>query len=164
MQFTLRFFWLKTSCNSFWDSWQKENGLYVTPQSVCSLEIVKTCIPGPILCGKGPPQFLKKWTFYFFWSVTVKHGRGTRGAAPASDAATCEGRRCPRVWPRPAASCHVAFIFLKPTRTDAAPNRVDSRGIEPIRAGIGCIGRNRRNGRFRPKFKKKKRCKTNRLN
>ena len=70
----------------------------------------------------------------------VKHGRGTKGAASASDAAGRGDARGTPLPARPAASGHVAFIFLKPTRIDAAPNRADSRGIGPIRA---CIGRNR---------------------
>ena len=35
------------------------------------------------------------------------------------DAATREGRHCPRVWPHPAASCHVAFYFFKLTRANS---------------------------------------------
>ena len=39
----------------------------------------------------------------------MKHGRGTRGAALASDAATCEACCCPRLQLHPAVSCHVVF-------------------------------------------------------
>ena len=71
------------------------------------------------------------------------------------DAATREGRRCPRVPPRLATWL---FIFFKPTRADAALTR----------AWISRIGWNRP---YRPKRpiqaeiqkKKKKRCKTHRL-
>ena len=56
----------------------------------------------------------------------VKHGRGTKGAASASDAAGRGNARGTPLPARPAASGHVAFIFLKPTRTNAAPNRADS--------------------------------------
>ena len=51
--------------------------------------------------------------------VTVKYGRGTRGAAPASNAV---GRGDVRGTPLPtrsAASCHVVFVFFKLTRANS---------------------------------------------
>ena len=54
----------------------------------------------------------------------VKHGRGTRGATPASDAAGCGDAQGT---PLPARPAHVAFYFLKPTRVDTASTRADSR-------------------------------------
>ena len=101
------------------------------------------------------------------WSVARKHGHGTRGAAPASDA----GRGCPRVGPR---LCFFFFFFLgfAPTRLDSRrcgsicadsapfapmrPNRADSAKIGPYRpyrfvSAGGRYGRNRpKNGRNRP--------------
>ena len=74
------------------------------------------------------------------------HGRGSQASAPASDAATREGRRKPRVR---AASCHVT----SPESSRRGGNRADS-------VRIGRIGRN---GRVRPKFKKKKKVQTHRL-
>ena len=41
--------------------------------------------------------------------LAMKHGHGTKGATPTSDAAGRKGCRCQRVQPRPAASCHVVF-------------------------------------------------------
>ena len=67
----------------------------------------------------------------------MKHGRGTRGAAPASDAAGCSdrrGRRCPRVRPRRATWIPRAFRLLAPTQADAAPTRTDSARIGPTQA------------------------------
>ena len=55
----------------------------------------------------------------------MKHGRGTRGAAPASDAPGT---------PRRATWIPHAFSRLAPTGVDAAPTRADSRGIGPTRA------------------------------
>ena len=85
--------------------------------------------------------------------VTVKYGCGTRGAAPASNAV---GRGDVRGTPLPtrsAASCHVVFVFFKLTRANAAPTRADLSQIGPTWA---VSAENRQNGRFRPKFKKKK--------
>ena len=98
-----------------------------------------------------------------------KHGRGTRGAAPASDAAR---RRCLRVRPR----LHFFFLGFAPTRLDSrrcgsirvdaarfvpnrlrfAPNRADSAKIGSYRpywvvSASGRYGRNRpKNGRNKP--------------
>ena len=96
----------------------------------------------------------------------MKHRRGARGAAPAFNAATREGRRCPRVKPR-LATC---FFFFSTTRDD-----LRRRGSGSVQFALNCaesgcighIGRNRRNGRFRMKFKKKKKkkgCETHCLN
>ena len=86
----------------------------------------------------------------------MKHKRGTRGAAPASNAAgrgDTPGTPLPM---RPAASHHVVprgfHMFL-----------ADSRQHKPTRLRLGPIhaksGRISRNGQFRPKFKKKKKKK-----
>ena len=66
----------------------------------------------------------------------MKHGCGTRGAAPASDAAGCGDASGTPLLARPAASrcvvpCgfHVLLVDsrrLVPTRADAAPTRADS--------------------------------------
>ena len=69
------------------------------------------------------------------------------------DAATREGRRRPRVH---AASCHVAIPESgrrRPTQLKSAPTRPKSGQLGPYRSVSACIGRN---GRVRPKFKKKK--------
>ena len=87
------------------------------------------------------------------------HGRGSRGAAPASDAVRrgdaggtpLTARRC-RVGPR----LPRGFFFFSPTRADAAEIRPDSRWFTPTRAisaEIGEMAGSSRNGRFRPKFK-----------
>ena len=105
------------------------------------------------------------WSF-FFWVViceartrhqrcrtSVRHG-GTRRRA--RDAAARASRR---VMP-----CGFHFFKadsrrLTPTRLRIGPIRAESGRFGPVSAvsaGIGRIGRNRRNSRFRPKFKKKK--------
>ena len=58
-----------------------------------------------------------------------KHGRGTKGAAPASDAATCKGHCCLRVG---AAS---SFFFFHNSR-QLAPMR---RRLRPICTKLGCF-------------------------
>ena len=73
-----------------------------------------------------------KYTEQINEQLPVKHGRGTRGAALASNAATREGHRCQRVRQRHA----TCFFFFKLTRADSGQftlNRTDS----------GCIGLNR---------------------
>ena len=55
----------------------------------------------------------------------MKHGRGTRGAAPASDAATRRGRCCPRVPPRRATWIPRVFSRFAPTRLRLVPIRVE---------------------------------------
>ena len=62
----------------------------------------------------------------------MPHPRPTR-----RDAATREGRRCPRVRPRPAASCHKAFIFLKPTHADSHRRGSGSGRFARNRADLG---------------------------
>ena len=69
-----------------------------------------------------------------------------------------------------ATSCHVFFFFFFPTTCDDLRRR----GSDSVRFALNCaesgyishIGRNRQNGRFRMKFKKKKkrRCETHCLN
>ena len=86
--------------------------------------------------------------------LSRKHGRGTRGAAPASDTAGRGDTQGTPLPARPAATCHVDPTWFSPTCADAASTQADSPGIRPTRAWIGHIGRN---GRFRPKFKKNKR-------
>ena len=78
----------------------------------------------------------------------VPHPRPTR-----RDTATRWGRHCPRVLPHRATWIPRVFSWLAPTRADAAPTQADSCKIWLTRAWIGRIGRN---GRFRPKLKKKK--------
>ena len=84
------------------------------------------------------------------------HGRGSRGAAPVSDAAR---HGDVRGTPLTACRCHVGprlprgFFFFSSTCADAAETRPDSRRIALIRADSRPIGRNRRNhrnGRFKP--------------
>ena len=78
---------------------------------------------------------------YYLWSMDaaleVPHPCLTRRELPARSAVSR------RVITR-------GFFFFKPTRADAAPTWADSRWIGPTRAWIS------RNGRFRPKLKKKK--------
>ena len=78
------------------------------------------------VCNSPLRACCSKTQFSQWRRTTVKHRRGTRGAVPASDAATRKGRLCSRVPSRPAASCHMAFVFFKPTRADAALTRAVS--------------------------------------
>ena len=89
--------------------------------------------------------FLYKGTSFtiYLWSTDAAPLRCRTRVRRVRDAAA---RAFGHVMPR-------GFFFLKPTRTNAAPTRADSRWIGPTRAWIG---RNRWNSRFRPKFKKKK--------
>ena len=87
--------------------------------------------------------------------LSRKHRRGTRGAAPASDTAGRGDTQGTPLPARPASTCHVDPTWFSPTRADAASTQADSPGIRPTRAWIGHIGRN---GRFRPKLKKKKKA------
>ena len=86
-----------------------------------------------------------------------KHRRSARGAAPTSDAATCEGHRYLLV------SAASNFFFHNSRRLMPTWHK-----LGPTQAVSVCIGQNTqtdRNGWFRPKFKKnKKRCKTHCLN
>ena len=115
-------------------------------------------MPGiPLQWIHGHPNFLgsNQQQGRNFNLVAVKHERGTRGAAPASNAARRSNARGTPLPTCSAVSCHVAFVFS----SRLAPTRLR---LGPIRTESSCIGRNRR---FRPKFKKKKkRCKTHRLN
>ena len=63
----------------------------------------------------------------------MKHGCGTRGAAPTSDAA---GRRCSRVWPRRATWIPRAFSRLAPMRLRLGPIRAESGRLGPKSAGF----------------------------
>ena len=90
------------------------------------------------------------------------HGRGSQGRAPASDAATREGRRRPRVG---AASCRVpprGIYRFGPTRADAAQFSADTAEIGAAAAEIGptrpVSAETAESGR-NSKKKKKKRCK-----
>ena len=56
----------------------------------------------------------------------MKHGRGTRGATPAFDVAGREDTRGTPLPARPTVSCHVAFVFFKPTRLRLWPIRTES--------------------------------------
>ena len=78
--------------------------------------------------------------------LSRKHGRGTRGAAPASDTAGRGDTQGTPLPARPASTCHVDPTWFSSTRADTSR-------FEPTQAWIGRIGRN---GQFRPKFKKKK--------
>ena len=79
------------------------------------------------------------------------HGRGSRGATPASDVATHEGRCWPRVGAASGHFCHVVSFFFVDSRRCGwdlawfALNRADSCRL----GSIGRNRRNRRNGRFK---------------
>ena len=64
----------------------------------------------------------------------MKHERGTRGAAPASDAAGRSNAQGTPLPTRPAASCRVMPRGFHVLFADAALTRADSPGIEPTRA------------------------------
>ena len=66
----------------------------------------------------------------------MKHGRGTKGAAPASNVAGRSDAQGTLLPARPTASCHVDSSWFSPTRADAASTRADSPGIGPTRAWI----------------------------
>ena len=94
---------------------------------------------------------------------TGMHGRGPKAGAPASDAA---GRGDVAGIPQTARTCRVGprrATWQVSNRADAAEVGADSAEIGADAAKIGptrsvsaCIGRNGRNGRVRPKLKKKK--------
>ena len=63
----------------------------------------------------------------------MKHGRGTKGATPASDAAGSGDMRGMPLPARPIASCHVAFVFFKPTQLRLWPIRTESGRLGPYR-------------------------------
>ena len=97
------------------------------------------------------------------------HGCGPKAGALASDAA---GRGDAAGTPQTARPCRVGprrATWQGPNRADAAEVGADSAEIGADAAKIGptrfvsavlaCIGQNGRNGRVRPKFKKKKKKK-----
>ena len=63
----------------------------------------------------------------------MKHGHGTKGATPAFDAAGRSDMRGMLLPARPTASCHVAFVFFKPTRLRLWPIRTESGRLGPHR-------------------------------
>ena len=65
------------------------------------------------------------------WIKPIKHGRGTRGAAPTSDVATRKGSHCPRVQPHPVAWIPRVFSRLAPTQLQLGPIRVESGQLGP---------------------------------
>ena len=68
------------------------------------------------------------------YQTSGKHGRGTGGAAPASDAAgrgDAQGTPLPA---RPAALGHVDPTWFSPTRADTASTRADASRFGPTRA------------------------------
>ena len=96
-----------------------------------SLAIPK--LPSPIILVKLYLQCKVKHRL-----VPGKHGRGARGAAPASDVARCGDARGTPLPARPAASCHVFFFFffvffsqLVPTQLRLGPIRTESGRLEP---------------------------------
>ena len=81
------------------------------------------------------------------------HGRGSQASAPASGAA---GHDDAVGMPQTARPCRVGprrATWQVPNRADAAEIGADVAKIGPTRSVSACIGRN---GRVRPKFKKKK--------
>ena len=92
------------------------------------------------------------------------------------DAATREGRHCPRVWPRLAASCHMAFYFFKLTRANSRRrcsnlgrftlNWADSGQNWSYRpkSSVSAETAETANSGWNSKEKKKKRCKMHHLN
>ena len=60
------------------------------------------------------------------WIKPIKHGHGTRGAAPTSDVATRQGSRCPHVQLHPAAWIPRVFSRLAPTQLQLGPIRAES--------------------------------------
>ena len=63
----------------------------------------------------------------------MKHGCGTKGATPASDAAGHGDMQGLPLLARPTASCHVAFVFFKPTRLRLWPIRIELGRLGPYR-------------------------------
>ena len=76
--------------------------------------------------------------------LSLKGHLGSTDAAPKvplpcptrRDAATRIGRRCPRVPPHPATSCHMDSTWFSSTRADTASTWTDSPEIRPIQAEI----------------------------
>ena len=93
-------------------------------------------MPGiPLQWIHGHPNFLgsNQQQGRNFNFVAVKHECGTRGAAPASNTARRGDARGTPLPTCSAVSCHVAFVFFKLTRTDAASTQADLRWIELYR-------------------------------
>ena len=63
----------------------------------------------------------------------MKHGRGTKGATPASDPVGRGDMRGMPLPARPTASFHVAFVFFKPTRLRLWPIRTELGRLGPYR-------------------------------
>ena len=76
------------------------------------------------------------------WIKPIKHGRGTRGAAPTSDVATRQGSHCPRVQPHPATWIPRVFSRLAPTQLQLGPIRAESGQLGPKSAETDDSGRN----------------------
>ena len=74
--------------------------------------------------------------------LAMKHGCGTRGAAPTSDAAGREGCRCPRIRPRHATWFLVSFSRLAPMRLQLWPIRSESGQLGPYRPELAVSSRN----------------------
>ena len=96
----------------------------------------------------------------------MKHEHGTKGATPASDAA---GRGDMRGMPlpvRPTASCHVAFVFFKPTRLQLWPIRTESGRLGPYRheSVVSAVSAETAEMVDSGQNSKKKRCKMHHLN
>ena len=76
--------------------------------------------------------------------LSLKGHLGSTDAAPEvphprlsrQDAAMRRGRHCPRVQPRPAASCHMDSTRFSSTCADTASTWTDSLEIRPIQAEI----------------------------
>ena len=91
--------------------------------------------------------------------LAMKHGCGTRGAAPTSDAAGREGCRCPRIRPRHATWFLVSFSRLAPMRLQLWPIRSESGQLGPYRPESAVSSRNSKkkkkvqNAPFEPNIK-----------
>ena len=82
--------------------------------------------------------FLSKFALLFLVvCIAGKHGRGTGGAAPVSDAAGRDDAQGTSLPVRPAASGHVDPTWVSSMRADASRYGFDARRREPIRADSG---------------------------
>ena len=63
----------------------------------------------------------------------MKHEHGTKGATPAFDTVGRGDMRGMPLPARPTASCHVAFVFFKPTQLRLWPIRTKSGRLGPYR-------------------------------
>ena len=101
-------------------------------------------------------------------SILGMHGHGKTYAAPASDAATCEGRHCSRV----GAVSSFFFFFFSTTCADSRWRGSYSSRIALNRADLRRLGLYRAKSPKQPiqaeiqkkRKRKRKRCKTHRLN